>query len=321
MGDASGSPPVRDRRLASRGWRHWSPRRRVLTVVLAVAFSLFAVLGLHTFGRFMGWFVERVPPDQLSARLAPYYSVSKPEGDGPFPTALLHPGCDGPKDNMTRWANRLVAAGWAAVIVDSHTPRDLGDPAGWRLVCAGQLMPGPERAGDVLVSLADASRMPFVDAERMALIGMSHGGWSITELLALGPPDRLPVNLSAMPEALRERGLGGVRVVVLVYPWCGLANRARHEGWDHDAPVLFALAEEDIIAPAFECELLAETLERKGREVEVVTYDGVTHGFDQEERAAGTFLEYDAEATADLLDRAMRFLDAAVSDEALQSVR
>ena len=303
------------------GKKRWSARQRVIAAALIAVLSGVAVVGVHTFGRFMGWFVERVPPETLSARLKPHYTVSKPEGDGPFPTALLFPGCDGPKDNMITWSDRLVAEGWAAVVVDSHTPRDLEEPASWRLVCAGQLMPGPERAGDVLVSLADAAELPFVDANQMALIGMSHGGWSITELLAIGPPARLPVNLDAMPQPLVGRGLNGVRAVVLVYPWCGLASRARHEGWDHDASILFVLAEQDIIAPAFECRLLAGTLGKQGRDVEVVSFPGVTHGFDQKERAVGSLLEYDAQATSKTLDRAMRFLDAAISEGALHSAR
>lgn len=297
------------RRLVS-WWRGASRRWRVL-VVLAVAGVLAVAAGLHTLGRFQGWFVERMAPEELSALLSPRYVVSRPQGEGPFPTALLFHGCDGAKDNMERWSRELVAAGWAAIVVDSHTPRGYLDLATWRLVCAGQLLPGPERAGDVLVALADASRMPFVDAQRIALFGMSHGGWSITELLALGPPERLPVNLTRMPEALEDRGLSGIRAVVLVYPWCGLASRARHTGWRHDAPVLFILARTDVIAPSFECELLAGTLEEAGREVETVVFDGVTHGFDQRERSEYSLLEYDPEATRQAIDRALGFIDAA----------
>jgi dienelactone hydrolase len=296
-------------------WRAASLWRRIFATTAAVVLIATLTLGIHTLGRFLGWFVERVEPAALSAMLSPHYSVSKPAGDGPFPTALLYHGCDGPKDNMARWAKRLVAEGWAAIVVDSHTPRDYLDLATWRLVCTGQLLPGPERAGDVLVSVADAVEMPFVDPERMALIGMSHGGWSITELLALGPPERLPVNLSAMPEALRQNGLAGVRGVVLVYPWCGLASRARHEGWQNEAPVMFILAREDIIAPSFECELLADTLEEQGHTVEVVMYEDVTHGFDQKERSELSPLVYDPQATADALDRAMDFLATAATAE------
>lgn len=292
-------------------WRaapHW---QRVAVVLVALFASVIGLLGVHTVGRLQGWFIERATPDQLSALLSPAYVVAKPPGEGPFPTALLYHGCDGAKENMTRWSQALVASGWAAIVVDSHTPRGYMDLATWRLVCTGQLLPGPERAGDVLVSMADAARLPFVDPDRLALIGMSHGGWTIMELLALAPPERLPLNLKAMPRGLA--GLDGVRAAVFVYPWCGLANRARYEGWTHAAPVLFILAEVDVIAPAFECELLADMLEEMGRDVEVVTYEGVTHGFDQQDREPGSILVYDPEATADAIARAVAFLNAAAA--------
>ena len=134
----------------------------------------------------------------------------KPPGAGPFPTALLFSGCDGPKDNVVRWGEMLNAQGWAAIIVDSHGPRGFSDYEVWRLVCAGQLFMGSERAGDVLVSIDDARRMRFVDPDRIVLIGSSHGGWAIMDLLALDPPRRLPTNLAALPRGAPADPLAGV---------------------------------------------------------------------------------------------------------------
>ena len=50
----------------------------------------------------------------------------------------------------------------------------------------------------MLVSIDDARRMPFVDPERLVLIGSSHGGWAIMELLAFEAAGRLPFNLAAL---------------------------------------------------------------------------------------------------------------------------
>jgi dienelactone hydrolase len=297
-------------------WRRASSWQRVLVVALGAVAVVVMAIGVHTTGRFLGWFVDRMPPAELSALLSGDYVIARPPGEGPFPTALLYHGCDGAKDNMARWSDALVEAGWAAITVDSHSPRGFVEDANWRLVCAGQLLPGPERAGDVLVSLADAAAMDFVDADRLALIGMSHGGWSIMELLSLDPPRSMPVNLSRMPRALRDDGLDGVRAVILVYPWCGLANRARHEGWPNPAPILFILARTDIIAPSFECLLTARTLKAQGHQVETIVFDGVTHGFDQADRSVFSPLRYDAEKTAEALDTAIGFLDAAIAGDA-----
>lgn len=296
-------------------WGRQPLRRRLAIVAVAVVAVLLGVVGAHTAARLEGWIADRVEPSELATFLRPHTRVEKPAGAGPFPTALLFSGCDGPMDNLDRWASALVEAGWAAILVDSHTPRGYQDYELWRLVCAGQLMPGPERAGDVLVSIAEATTLDFVDADRLALVGFSHGGWSIMELLALDSKGRLPINLSRRPEALEGRGLSGVGAVVLVYPWCGLVNRARHEGWAQEAPVLFILAELDIIAPAFECELAASLLQRQGRDVETIMFDGATHGFDQEHRSAVSPLVFDPEATREAITRGIEFMNEAVGHE------
>jgi len=291
-------------------------RRRLKRWVIAgavVALLLVAGVVFNTVGNYRGWTVKRVNPEALSDLLSPDYRVMRPEGDGPFPTALLFSGCDGPHDNMERWAEALVADGWAAVIVDSHAPRGFDDLEAWRLVCIGQILTGAERAGDVLVSLADGRAMPFVDPDRMALIGMSHGGWSIMDLLALESRDRLPLNLTRAPGVDDDPPLAAVKAVVLVYPWCGPTNRAADDGWTHDAPVLFVLADDDMIAPAADCRAVAATLEEMGRSVEIESFAGVTHGFDQQARAVPSTLVFDAAATAQALRRAIDFLDTATA--------
>ncbi|UOM33942.1 dienelactone hydrolase family protein [Acuticoccus sp. I52.16.1] len=300
--------------LAAR-WRRARRWQRVLVAMTLVTLLLVSALAVHTLGRLQGWFTERVSPAALSALLKPSYVVTKPEGPGPFPTALLYHGCDGAKDNMHRWAKALVEDGWAAVVVDSNGPRHYTDFATWRLVCAGQLLPGSERAGDILVSIADAVALPFVDPERLALIGMSHGGWSIMELMTLDLTRERPTNLRRLPEpgpALLE----GVRASVLVYPWCGLANTARFWDWLNDSPVLFVLATADIVAPMYECEMVARNLEEEGHAVESIVFQGATHGFDQEERSEFSPLAYNPEATREAIATALGFLDRAIAPRA-----
>ena len=158
----------------------------------------------------------------------------------------------------------LNARGWAAIIVDSHGPRGFSDYEIWRLICAGQLFMGSERAGDVLVSLDDARRMAFVDPRRIALIGASHGGWAIMDLLALDPPARLPFNLAALPAGARADPLAGVVGIILLYPYCGPGNRARPDGWRRPIPALFLLSDSDAVAPAEDCLEIAERMQARG---------------------------------------------------------
>jgi dienelactone hydrolase len=287
-----------------RRWWRWA----LVAAALAAAGAL--AVGGNVFSRYRGWTVERLEPDALSALIAPAYRVMKPEGPGPFPTALLFPGCDGPRDSALRWAERLNREGWAAIVVDSHGPRGLTSHEVWRLVCAGQVLMGSERAGDVLIAVDDARRMPFVDGGRMALIGASHGGWAIMDLFAMDPPERLPYNLARLRADAPADPLAGVEAVVLLYPYCGEANLARDGGWRRAVPTLFVLSRDDYVAPSGRCIEIADGLAADGLPVETVVLEGVTHGFDQAERSAASPLEFDAAATELALDRAMAFLAA-----------
>ena len=75
------------------GWVGAAGRRAAAAVALAVAGNVLT--------RYRGWTVERLEPDALSAMLAPGYRVRSRAGEGPFPTALLFSGCDGPRDNCS----------------------------------------------------------------------------------------------------------------------------------------------------------------------------------------------------------------------------
>ncbi len=289
-----------------------SPARRRLWWIAggfgAVAAAVLLVAGGNVLSRFRGWTVEKLDPAALSAKIAPFYRVMTPPGAGRFPTALLFSGCDGPKDNLERWGEALNARGWAAIIVDSHTPRGFGENELWRLVCAGQLFMGSERAGDVLVSIADARRMPFVDPGAIVLIGSSHGGWAVMDLLALDPPRGMPTNLAALPVDDPDP-LAGVVGAILLYPWCGPPNLARGDGWGRMIPTLFLLSADDKIAPSEPCLEIAAELAARGVPVETKVFEDVTHAFDQQERSSLSPLEFDPEVTAEALEIGGRFLD------------
>jgi dienelactone hydrolase len=278
-------------------------------VALAAAVVVAAVaVAANTVGRWQGLTVERLAPEVLSSLLSPYYRTRVPAGAGPFPTAILLSGCDGPHDNLDRWADRLASEGWASVVVDSHTPRRLGDGEVWRLVCAGQLLMGSERAGDLLVALDDVRRMPFVDPTRIALVGSSHGGWTIMDLLAFDPPDRLPYNLTRLPGDAAADPLRGVVGTILLYPWCGFGNYARGAGWRHPAAVLFILSGQDTIAPPAFCDGIIAALEAHGIPVETVRFAEADHAFDQVDHGPATWLRFDPETTAAALDAGAAFL-------------
>ncbi len=201
-----------------------------------------------------GWSVHRMEPAALSAKLRPYYRIARPAGEGRFPTALLYSGCDGPKDNLERWAAMLVA-------------RRLGGDHR-RQPCAARLL-GPRglaadlRRADVHGLRArrrrarlDRRRPPHAlrrsrpaspsSAPRTAA-GRS---WTCSPSIRRGG---LPFNLSALPDPREEDPLAGVVGTILLYPYCGTANRAARDGWRRPLPTLFVLSEDDAIADPDDC--------------------------------------------------------------------
>ena len=265
-----------------------------------------ALVGCNTYLRYQGRSVTRQAPEALAQTLRPDYRVQMPAGSGPFPTALLFSGCDGPKDNLARWTAELNRLGWGAVVVDSHGPRGLEEAQKWRLVCAGQLLTGGERAGDIAVALADVRAMPGVDPDRIALVGASHGGWAILDLLALRGQGRLPYNLKSWPGA--GDPLAGVVGAVLLYPYCGVGTQVSRHGWSDRIPLLFLLVEGDTIADEGACLAVAERAKEAGLPVEWHMIAGTTHGFDQQEKSMFSTLEFSPEATAEAMTAVDDFL-------------
>lgn len=279
-----------------RRWAVWGLGLVLIATVLIAGNTLRSYAGLFTAAK---------SPQEVSALLSPTYDVRRPEGQGPFPTALLFSGCDGPHDNLDRWATALNAAGWAAVIVDSHGPRGFDEAQIWRLVCTGQLLGGAERAGDIAVALQDVRGMDFVDPDRLALVGASHGGWAVLDLLALvGVPD-LPFNLTAWPA---DDVLAGVQAVVLFYPYCGIGSQVNRLGWAADIPALFLLVEGDTVADETACLGLIDRMQAAGRPIETLIFTDVTHGFDQEEKAPFSPLRFEPDATVRATEAMTDFL-------------
>lgn len=271
-------------------------------------------LATNTARQWLGLTPARQSPARLSALLSPSYDIRVPDGaGGRVPTALLFSGCDGVRDNMGRWADALNDAGWAAVIVDSHGPRGYDDLNLWRLVCAGQLLSGVERAGDVAVALSDVRAMDFADPDRIALIGASHGGWAVLDFLALHGEGRRPPTLRSWPAGMRggDRPPGVVAALIL-YPYCGPLGLANRIGWQADVPVKMLLVEGDSITNERDCQALADRMDAAGRPVTTHLFRGVTHGFDQAEKAPFSTLGHDPAATQEALVLGIEFLNAEI---------
>jgi dienelactone hydrolase len=284
----------------SRGLR--TPSRsamsRWISRCLAGIGALLGIAWIAAHAHLAGWGVEATRPEALAQKLSPGFEFIAPEGDGPFPTALLFHGCGGLSDGPRNWARQLRSAGWAALILDSLGPRDITG----KQVCGGRQLLGRERAGDVLIAIAEARSRKEVDANRLVLVGWSHGGWALIETLAMDPPSELPPNLSSAP----DRPLEGVRAVVLFYPYCGIA--ARTGVWEPEIPALLLLGREDQTALPGPCIAMAEGLRDSGRVAETHVYEGAVHGFDHAGRPGHPNPRYHPQAARQARSALLDFL-------------
>jgi len=267
-------------------------RRWLLAAPGALALAAALALGV-AWGHVEGVLVEARSPAEIDALLSPHDEVFRPDGPGPFPTAIFFHGCGGLRGSLREWARELRDAGLLVVATDSLSGRGLD----WRETCEGRKLLGGERAGDVWVSLARVRARGDVDPERILLVGWSHGAWSMMELYALGDGE-LPPNLDAAPTADRRDVAG----LVLLYPYCGFAAGARR-AWNGAPPTLLLLAGQDTIVSAEACRAWAEG--RAG--VETHVYPGVDHGFDQGVVEAEWPSTWEAGAARDARRRVLAF--------------
>lgn len=286
--------------------------RRSAWIAFAVVVAVLLALAANTARQLTGFALPADSPAERQAQLAGHWRFAQPHGPGPHPGLVLLSGCDGVRDNMDRWADAARAMGFATLIVDSHAPRGLDDFEAWRLVCAGQQLTGAERAGDLAVALAHLRTQPGVDGGRLAVLGVSHGGWTALDFLTLTDGTDPPPGLTAWPEGSAAAARGGLRAAITLYPYCGAGSRAGARGWEWPGAVTMILVDGDTVTGDAPCRDLAARMADAGTPVALTVLEGVTHGFDQQVRFALSPLRFDGPATA----KTAAIIGAALTDVA-----
>ena len=207
---------------------------------------------------------------ELSDIVLPHITVAKPDKAGPFPVVIVLPGCEGVYPERTQqrvdWLN---AQGYMAVVVNSHKGRQLNAKS----VCSGKALWGQERVGDVYIALDYVRTLPDADAGKIALLGYSHGGWTILDALSYdGAPS---YGLTTLPENI----LHSVKGAVVYYPYCDFPSRAARD-YNSTIPLLAFHAGSDSVVNPQSCNTMMTAWQNQGLPVTSVTYDSVEHGFD-----------------------------------------
>ena len=226
--------------------------------------------------------ISRPPADTIDGYL------SKPDGPGPFAAIVLLHGCSGLPDQFKAgktkglWSERLAAWGYVVLAPDSFATRGISN------TCSGE--PAP-RDADAFGALAYLARQPFVDPNRIAVVGFSAGG-----IAALSVAARRDFELFE-----DERHF---KAAVAFYPRCG----------PYDAmaiPTLVLAGEADDWLPASTCKAMVKRQTGSGASARLVVYPGAYHGFDIPSPSRtyfGHHLEYNASAAELASEEVRRFL-------------
>ena len=154
-------------------------------------------------------------------------------------------------------ADWLVAEGYNVVFPDSLTPR--GETELCTQKMGGRKVDQTQRRADALAAVTWVAAQPWAKADRIALLGWSHGGSAV---LAATDLKRQDVRNQAVQPVL----------AVAFYPGCTATLKSNYQP---SAPLVLMLGEKDDWTPPQPCVALGKAV---GAEVNV--YPDSYHGFD-----------------------------------------
>ena len=261
--------------------------------------------------------------------------LRKPEGDGPFPTILLASGNGGEGMRWIREAvrnrgytmDRLVDAGYACAWLRYRTEVELGYNNGGKFVRdmrQGREMfnRSPLEYEDEIAIIEHVKTLPYVDPDRIGLIGMSHGGEMVLkitseyhgvraavasepashEFLALTPDDTAFVNAET-----QLRNIEGMQMTEVDKVRRRIDMKlARERISTIDTPILVTGRDEDHLQGIFRTSY--DLLKEAGKDVEWFSVDHDLHGYIYPIRKAdGTYDLNDVQVAA--IDKTIAYLD------------
>jgi dienelactone hydrolase len=219
--------------------------------------------------------------------------LSKPAGDGPFPAVIYLHGCSGLSATARkRFSDLLTGWGYVSLAVDSFASRGIAEACD---------RPMPDRQADAWGALIYLSKLPFVDRERIAVVGSSQGG-----IVAMRLASTHDVRLFDVPDGL------SFKTAVAFYPICSVATAQLA------IPTLILIGELDDWTPARNCEQWMALRNGRGAPVKLLVYPGAYHAFDFPGLGAGVrrfdhWLKYDADAARNSMVETHDFLAAHLS--------
>jgi dienelactone hydrolase len=213
-----------------------------------------------------------LPPPQQVDIPAPegvlHAELYKPEGGGPFPTAIALHGCGGLGGHSEAvlpryrdWAERLLKTGHAVLLPDSYGSRGIGPQC---RVKERKVRARRERVEDVVAARQWLLQQPWVARDRISLIGWANG--ASTLLWAVRPQI---VTRSAEPD---------FRAAIAFYPDCRISAGL---GWSARVPTLLLIGARDDVSSPPACRAMIDGARGRSALTRIVVYPGAYHEFDR----------------------------------------
>ena len=224
--------------------------------------------------------------------------VFKPDGNGPFPSVVMMPGCMGAYASGTgakeispmylEWGDRLVTAGYVALLVDSQ------DQCGNTTAGRSEIN---IRHYDAYAGLNYLVTQSFVAADKVGLIGWSHGGSSV---------------MAAMDES-QSVDEAQFKAAVAFYPGCTLGNAfgdLKQSIWKPYAPFVILQGSVDAITDPATCTARVTGAQELGvTSVTINTFEDAQHRFDGATKAEDGFTQLDVDAKIAADAQVLHFFD------------
>jgi dienelactone hydrolase len=207
----------------------------------------------------------------------------EPKTTGPHAAIVMLHGRSGPYSSLAKerhdastlsmrhreWGRFWAERGYVALLVDSFQPR--GYAAGF---AKHSYRDRPSEVSEQTVRPLDAyGALDFlrtrddVIRDRIGVQGWSNGGMTVLAAMAPDPPGLKNPTITS-----------GFRAALALYPGCSV--QSKQSDYRPYAPMLILVASEDDEVSPKVCQSFIAGLKKEGGDVELVTYEGAHHSFD-----------------------------------------
>jgi dienelactone hydrolase len=215
----------------------------------------------------------------------------KPAGAGPFPVVVMMHGCSGIHSNSDtskgvanlyrEWGDRLVMQNYAALLVDSFTPRGTQNECGNGTAGISEVN---QRRFDAYGAYNYLAAQTWVNANKVGILGWSHGGSS---------------TMAVMDQSNVVNGVKPFKAAVAFYPGCGLLNAfggVTNSTWAPYSPITIQHGTADALYSDGKCTTRVNRATQGGASASLTAYTDAKHSFDMATAVGGNFVLADVNA-------------------------